>query len=181
LAEWYYIGHYGQLGPLTREQIDELVDGGVIERETYVWHSGMSDWKPAIQVDALKTLLQGTDFSTPPPPPMRNMPSAPQAASPVAYQSPAPSTGTDFFPNPYASYQPVYATIPSDRNRLVAGLLQLLIPGVGRMYLGYAAHGTLQLILFPCLGVGWFWSVVDGILILSGGLKLDGYGRRLQD
>ena len=41
VADWYYIGHYGQLGPLTKEQIDELVDGGVIARETYVWSTGM--------------------------------------------------------------------------------------------------------------------------------------------
>src|SRR5579859_2938673 len=41
VGEWYYIGHYGQLGPLTREQIDELVTGGVISRDTYVWRAGM--------------------------------------------------------------------------------------------------------------------------------------------
>ncbi len=181
MADWYYIGHYGQLGPLTRDQVDELIDGGVIERDTFVWRSGMADWSSAIQVDELRPLLQSEGFNTPPP-----MPTAPRATPPATvpsfgFQSPLPSTGTDFYPNPYASYHPTYAAVPSDRNRIVAGLLQLIIPGVGRMYLGYAAHGVLQLILTPCLGVGWFWSVIDGILILAGGLKMDGYGRKLQD
>jgi hypothetical protein len=50
------------------------------------------------------------------------------------------------------------------------------------MYLGYAAQGVIQFLLFPCgLGVGWFWSVIDGIYILSGGLKMDGYGRRIDE
>jgi len=187
LADWYYIGHYGQLGPLTREQIDDLVDGGVIEGETYVWCTGMGDWRPAIQVTELRAVIQPTIIQRPPPPPSPSLqPSPPPMGRPysppsLGHQSTLPSMGTDLFPNQYANYQPTYATIPSDRNRIVAGLLQLLIPGVGRIYLGYAAHGVLQLILTPCLGLGWFWSVIDGILILAGGLKLDGYGRRLQD
>lgn len=70
----------------------------------------------------------------------------------------------------------------SDRSRVLAGVLQLIIPGTGRMYLGYAAQGVLQLFLTPFgCGVGWLWSVIDGLIILTGGVKLDGYGRRLND
>jgi TM2 domain-containing membrane protein YozV len=66
----------------------------------------------------------------------------------------------------------------SDRNRVIAGLLQLLIPGGGRFYLGYMAHGFLQLITMPCV-VGVLWAWIDGIIMLCGGVKLDGYGRRM--
>ena len=76
-------------------------------------------------------------------------------------------------------HQPAFQTMTSDRSRVLAGVLQLLIPGVGRFYLGYSAYGVMQLVLFPCGFVGWLWSVIDGIVILSGGVKLDGYGRQL--
>lgn len=58
----------------------------------------------------------------------------------------------------------------SDKNKLIAGLLQLLIPiGIGRMYMGHVGLGIAQLIvtLVTC-GVGAIWSFIDGILILVG-------------
>lgn len=163
-AEWYYVGHYGQLGPLTFEQVEELVRDGVIERDTYVWRAGMSDWQPAAFHRDLQSFFQSVQAAMPPPPPV-----------PLARQS-APATA-------YALRQPWrLIDVPvSDRKRWIAGVLQLLIPGSGRIYLGYAAQGVIQFILFtPCgLGVGWLWSIIDGIVILAGGVKLDGYGRKL--
>ena len=78
-----------------------------------------------------------------------------------------------------AYHAPANYTVSSERSRVLAGVLQLLIPGVGRIYLGYAAYGVMQLLLVPCLLVGWLWSVIDGIVILAGGVRLDGYGRHL--
>lgn len=183
MADWYYIGHYGQLGPLTRDQVDELIDGGVIESDTYVWRSGMQDWLPAAETPELRSFYQAAAANKPPPMPGQPRTPAAKAVSPPPFgiqTKPVPTT--DLFPNPYAaSYHPTYATVPSDRSRLAGGLLQLIIPGVGRMYLGYAAYGVLQLVLTACLGIGWIWSVIDGILILAGTLKLDGYGRQLSD
>ena len=50
------------------------------------------------------------------------------------------------------------------------------------MYLGYLAYGVMQLILTICsFGTLWIWSFVDGVIMLSGGLKHDGYGRVLSD
>ena len=68
----------------------------------------------------------------------------------------------------------------SDRSRPLAGVLNLIFPGVGRLYLGYMALGILQL-LFALCGVGIIWSFIDGILMLAGSLKYDGYGRRLKE
>ncbi len=83
-------------------------------------------------------------------------------------------------PSPYSSYYPAAATVKSDRNRLVAGLLQLFLPGVGRMYLGYVAIGVLQLLSCLC-GIGLIWAFIDALIILSGGVKYDGYMRRLDE
>ena len=81
-------------------------------------------------------------------------------------------------PDPHYYPRP-YGVIRSDRSRAVGGVLQLF-PGVGRMYLGYWAHGVLQLVFTLC-GFGLLWSWVDGLYILAGGVKLDGYGRRLPE
>ena len=168
MGEWYYIGHYGQLGPLTRDQIDELVEGEVIARETYVWKVGMANWVPAGQVPELIGLFNArATFDAPPPPP------APTQRPIVA----PPSRSMDRSPV-FASYPQTYGTIKSDKSRVLAGVLQLLLPGIGRIYLGYAAFGVLQLIFTLC-GVGAIWSFIDGIYILAGGVRMDGYGRQL--
>jgi TM2 domain-containing membrane protein YozV len=78
-------------------------------------------------------------------------------------------------------YQPVFSTVRSDKSRAVGGILNLIIPGVGRMYLGYGAMGILQFILALCGGVGIVWSFIDGILILTGTVKMDGFGRELPE
>jgi TM2 domain-containing membrane protein YozV len=88
--------------------------------------------------------------------------------------------GTDLYAMS-PGYHPAYSPIRSDRSRALAGILQLLIPGVGRIYLGYAAYGVLQLFFTLCFGIGYLWSIIDGIVILTGGVKLDGYGRQLAD
>ncbi len=68
----------------------------------------------------------------------------------------------------------------SDKSRVVGGLLNIL-PGFGRFYLGYAAHGVLQLFTVALCGIGFVWSIIDGIYILLGGVKYDGYGRLIED
>ena len=81
---------------------------------------------------------------------------------------------------PATQYGTLYSTVRSDRNRALAGVLQLFLPGVGRIYLGYAAYGVLQLFFSVC-AIGIIWSIIDGIIILTGGVKMDGYGRQLPD
>lgn len=167
---WYYVGHYGQLGPLTLDQFEELIESGVIERETYVWAEGMSDWLPAKSVPQLQRAFpQVTPLSGPPP-------FAPQRPM----TQPVPQIGVSMYTaSPYRTL----SNLPvSNKSRVLAGVLQLLLPGVGRMYLGYVAQGVIQLFMaLFCLGIGWLWSVIDGILLLVGNVKLDGYGRRLTE
>nr|WP_309225075.1 TM2 domain-containing protein [Salinispora sp. H7-4] len=71
----------------------------------------------------------------------------------------------------------------SDKSKIVAGVLQILLGGfgVGRFYMGDTKTGVFQLIvtLVTC-GVGSLWGLVDGILILVRG-GVDGQGRPLRD
>jgi TM2 domain-containing membrane protein YozV len=168
VGEWYYIGHYGQLGPLTREQLDELIDGEVIARDTYVWRVGMSEWIAAGQCNDLVTRFktQVPVFDPPPPP------------APAPIQGPAVEAEV-VRSQVYAQYPRAQYTVQSDRNRILAGILQIFIPGVGRMYLGYGALGVVQLLSILC-GVGAIWGLIDGILILCGSVKLDGFGRQMK-
>jgi len=67
----------------------------------------------------------------------------------------------------------------SDRSKLAAGLLQILLPfGAGRFYTGHYAMAVAQL-CFSLVWVGVIWSVVDGILILVQG-GIDAQGRQLK-
>ncbi|WP_182523746.1 TM2 domain-containing protein [Nocardioides dongkuii] len=57
----------------------------------------------------------------------------------------------------------------SEKSKLVAGLLQILLPlGIGRFYLGDSGMGVAQLLvtIFTC-GVGGLWPFIDGIIILA--------------
>ena len=69
----------------------------------------------------------------------------------------------------------------SDKSKLVAGLLQILLPlGIGRMYMGHTGLGVVQLLvtLFTC-GIGSVWPFIDGIVILAGSPR-DGHGRPMK-
>lgn len=165
MADWYYVGHYGELGPLTREQFDELIEVGVITRETYVWKSGMTAWLQAFQVPELASSLATS--SAPDLPPSFTLQSSAKTAPVRRKTSMAPSM--------------VYGP-SSPKSRVAAGVLNILLPGVGRMYLGYVAHGILQLFLCLCSGgVLILWPIIDGILILTGSVHHDGYGRILSE
>lgn len=181
IASWYYVGSFGQLGPLTKEQLEELIEGGVIEKQTYVWRPGMNDWLPAGSVPELsKTFSIMEPYSAPPPtPPTPSMPPAQMAAPSPQPFAPIPNQN---LPKPTFGYT-LPAGIPkSDKSRTASGILQLIIPGAGRIYLGYSALGVIQLVMaIVTCGTLHIWSIIDGVLLLSGQVRLDGYGRALED
>jgi TM2 domain-containing membrane protein YozV len=92
------------------------------------------------------------------------------------------------YPNPYGPQAGApYGVDPktglpySERHKLVAGLLQVLLPlGIGRMYMGDIGVGVAQLVvtLVTC-GIGALWPFIDGIIILVGDPK-DADGRPLR-
>ena len=67
----------------------------------------------------------------------------------------------------------------SDKQKVVAGLLQIFLGGVGagRWYLGDTGIALAQ--RFTCGGLG-IWALIDGIMMLTGNVR-DKYGRPLRD
>ncbi|MGW5748419.1 DUF1707 domain-containing protein [Amycolatopsis sp. NPDC003861] len=77
---------------------------------------------------------------------------------------------------PYGPPPVVY----SHRSKTVAGVLQIVLPfGVGRFYTGQTGLGIAQLFATFCTGVGVFWPIIDGIMLLVNG-GADAEGRQLR-
>ncbi|RJQ73040.1 TM2 domain-containing protein [Pseudonocardiaceae bacterium YIM PH 21723] len=105
----------------------------------------------------------------PPPPP----PYGAHSPYPPPYGMPGPG---------YGRFDPYTGEPLSEKSKLVAGLLQILVPlGIGRMYIGDIGMGIAQLVvtLVTC-GLGSLWPFIDGILILVNGAR-DEHGLKLRD
>lgn len=105
-----------------------------------------------------------------------------QPAQPYGQPAPygAPGPAGPYGGDPEAPYGRDPFGVPlSDKSKLTAGLLQLLVGGLGlgRFYLGYTTIGVLQLV--TCGGCG-IWALIDGILMLTGKVP-DPQGRPLRD
>jgi len=44
IMNWYYVDQGKQTGPISDEQLDEMLRSGSIRPETLVWREGMADW-----------------------------------------------------------------------------------------------------------------------------------------
>lgn len=98
--------------------------------------------------------------------------------APVAYGVPNVVYGTVA---PYG-FDPVTGLPYSDKSKLVAGLLQLFLGGlgIGRFYMGNIGMGIAQIVVsFFTLGLGVLWPFIDGIVILAGNPR-DPQGRPLR-
>ncbi|MGW4246953.1 NINE protein [Nocardia sp. NPDC004722] len=105
-------------------------------------------------------------------------PAQPYGQPPAPFGTPGPAG--PYGGDPEAPYGRDPFGVPlSDKSKLTAGLLQLLIGslGIGRFYMGYTTIGVLQLV--TCGGCG-IWALIDGILILTGKVP-DPQGRPLRD
>ncbi|MCL2706790.1 MAG: TM2 domain-containing protein [Dehalococcoidia bacterium] len=77
-----------------------------------------------------------------------------------------------------------YTRASEQKSRLVAGLLQIFLGwlGIGRFYLGYTGIAIAQLLVtIFTLGIGVIWPLIDGILILTGSVAVDGKGIPLKE
>jgi len=121
-------------------------------------HPGAGDHDPTLRFGG----PSGPPSPPPPPPPP---PPSPGWAVPGAPYGIDPKSGLPF----------------SDKSKIIAGLLQLLLPlGIGRMYAGQTGLGVAQLLVtvFTC-GVGAIWPFIDGIVMLVTDPR-DGNGRPLR-
>jgi TM2 domain-containing membrane protein YozV len=123
----------------------------------------------------------------------------PQSGPPAGYPQPAYQPQPQQYGQPavygqqqaygqpaYAAAQPQYDQYGrplSDKSKLVAGLLGILLGGfgAGRFYTGHTslAVGQLLVSIFTC-GLGALWGLIDGIMILVNG-GTDAQGRILRD
>lgn len=128
---------------------------------------------------------------------------APQYQHYQPYQAPIGTPGygmAAYGIGPMAPYgvDPATGQPLSDKSKLAAGLLQLLlslfgIPGVGRLYAGHIGIGLTQLLgaiasyVLICVFIGLFtfwafllWGIIDGIVLLAGSNARDGQGRLMR-
>ena len=71
----------------------------------------------------------------------------------------------------------------SDKDKTIAGILGILVGGLGihRMYMGYIGIGLLQLVLtIITLGLAGLWGFIEGVLILVQDDWTDSQGRLLK-
>ena len=132
-----------------------------------------------------------TSYPPPPPPIPPALPQQSRQALPYP-QQPAPYFRQGAaYPPPPAPYtfpagapygvDPLTGVPFSDKTKLVAGLLQILLPlGIGRMYMGHTGIGVTQLLvtIFTC-GIGGLWPFIDGIVLLAGNPR-DANGRPMR-
>lgn len=100
------------------------------------------------------------------------------------YTQPSYST-----PNqPIYNQPPVTPVSPTPKSKIAAGLLGIFLGslGVHNFYLGYTGKAIAQLLitLLTC-GIGGIasgiWGLIEGILILTGSIAVDGNGLPLVD
>lgn len=94
------------------------------------------------------------------------------APSPMGGAYPgAPHPGTPLAtPGAPFGVHPTLGVPYSDKSKLVAGLLQLLIPAfaVGRFYTGHTGLAVAQLLVtWLTCGAGMLWPLIDGIILLT--------------
>ncbi|MGH3914404.1 MAG: DUF1707 domain-containing protein [Pseudonocardiaceae bacterium] len=153
------LGEHLSTGHLDLDEYTQRVDHAVAARI-------------ATELDALFVDLPAPHYRPPPPSP-----------HPI-FQAPMFQAQSGGFPARRTRYSPLYGhefNRPlSDKSKLAAGLLQILLPfGIGRFYTGHNGMAVAQLCL-SLMWVGIIWSIIDGILILTQG-GIDGQGRQLRD
>ncbi|MQW75438.1 NINE protein [Nocardioides sp. dk4132] len=103
--------------------------------------------------------------------PYAQQPPPPYGQQPPGYGQAYPPYGGVPGAVPGAPYgvHPTTGIPYSEKSKLVAGLLQLLLPlGIGRLYAGYTGIGIAQLVVtIVTCGIGALWPFIDGIIILA--------------
>ncbi len=137
----------------------------------------------------------------PPPPPGGGYPPPPGGGSPYGYGPPPAPGGYGPPPggmpggmpgmpgmamaSPNAPYgiEPMTGLPYSDKQKMVAGLLQIFLGsfGAGRFYTGHMGIAIAQIaVSWLTCGVGTLWPIIDGIMMLTGKVT-DAQGRPLRE
>ena len=116
----------------------------------------------------------------------RQQPTYPQQQQ-LPPQYVAPSNQGAYYQNNGMQQNMMYSGA-QQKSKLTAGILGLFVGalGVHNFYLGYVAKGVVQLLL-TILSCGMLsfvsavWGLVEGIMLLTGGINTDGKGVPLKD
>ncbi len=118
--EWYYLKGDQQVGPVSREGMDEARRRGELTDATYVWREGMDQWQPAGQAEGL---LAGGASAVPGPYPT----APPGPASDRPLQPPPQAGGYPVGMPPTTAARP---NVPGATASLVCGIISLLCIGI---------------------------------------------------
>jgi TM2 domain-containing membrane protein YozV len=124
------------------------------------------------------------DPENPPPSPPYGQPTPPPYGQPgqPGYPVPPPGAYGVSSTTPYGIH-PVTGIPYSDKSKLIAGILQILLGGfgIGRFYIGDTKIGVWQIVvtILTC-GIGAIWGLIDGIMILVNDNTTDAQGRPLR-
>ena len=58
MTNWYYVRGRERVGPISQQELEELVANGDLMAESYVWRKGFENWRKLGTVDELKSLLE---------------------------------------------------------------------------------------------------------------------------
>jgi TM2 domain-containing membrane protein YozV len=93
---------------------------------------------------------------------------------------------TQYQPQQQFAYPPVNPAM--QKSKVAAGLLGIFLGtfGVHNFYLGYTGKAVAQLLItvLSCGFLSWIsfiWGIIEGIMILSGSINIDGRGMPLKD
>ncbi len=93
---WYFLRGQETIGPVPKETIQQLLQGGRLPLETLVWHEGMEDWQAAFSLSELE-ISQETFSPT-------SIPHLPPQTSPI--ENSFPSHHPTFSPEENAARKP---------------------------------------------------------------------------
>ncbi len=71
----------------------------------------------------------------------------------------------------------------SDKSKVIAGILQLLLGGfaIGRFYTGHVGTAIAQIcVTWLTCGIGGIWPMIDGLMLLMSDDQTDAEGRPLK-
>ena len=181
MAKYFIYKNGQQEGPYE----PQAVIGMNLTPDTFVWCEGMTDWKPISQVPELQQPQrpeppQFTQQIPQQAPPQAGPQGVPQGA-PQYQQAYQQSQGgyqqqqyqQQYQQGPQQQYQQAYQQpnnypAPGEKSKVTAGILALLIGGLGihYFYLGKTTGGIVFLLLC-CTGIPSLLAFVQGIMMLT--------------
>ena len=168
-TEWFYVKDGQQLGPVSRSELDQIVQRGEIGSDSLVWQEGMENWEPHA----------GLASSAPPPPPTAAAGAPPPAAGSASGTRPCTECGRTYPEKDLIPYGD-QAVCPSCKQEFFAKAKQANGPGLrGQRPMGQpspqnglALAGLITSIVSLsgtcCYGLGFVVAIVSLILSVMG-------------